>query len=191
MVRDLVEELGRFRAWGGLLNAFALLTLVFNTVFCAAGGLRSRSVPSRGTTVTSSPRFRATIQDEESVLLGADDVLLSPPAHDPDRGLDRRADHVGDLLPGQRQRDERAVVPPLTDVLRAFQEQAGEAPFDAAASQFRQAVSQLQQPVREPDEQAAHQRRIRFEQREECLAPDEETAGRLEGARTRRKGRDL
>jgi len=35
LVGDLIEELGRNRAWGGLLNAFALLMFFLNTASCA------------------------------------------------------------------------------------------------------------------------------------------------------------
>ena len=35
LVGDLNEELGRYRAWGGLLNAIALLMFVLNTASCA------------------------------------------------------------------------------------------------------------------------------------------------------------
>jgi len=38
VIGDLVEELGRYRAWGGMLNAVALLTFVF----CAAFNVRRR-----------------------------------------------------------------------------------------------------------------------------------------------------
>jgi hypothetical protein len=42
---DLVEELGRWRSWGGLLNAAALLLFMFNTGrSMAMGGLRGESI---------------------------------------------------------------------------------------------------------------------------------------------------
>jgi len=42
---DLVEELGRWRSWGGLLNAAALLLFMFNTGRSVAlGGMRGESV---------------------------------------------------------------------------------------------------------------------------------------------------
>ena len=45
VVGDLVEELGRWRSWGGLLNAFALLLFVLNTGrSMALGGTRGESI---------------------------------------------------------------------------------------------------------------------------------------------------
>jgi hypothetical protein len=45
VVGDLVEELGRWRSWGGLLNAAALLLFMFNTGrSMALGGIRGESI---------------------------------------------------------------------------------------------------------------------------------------------------
>jgi hypothetical protein len=38
------------------------------------------------------------VDHDEPLLLGADDILFSPAAHDADRGFDRRAGHVRQLL---------------------------------------------------------------------------------------------
>jgi hypothetical protein len=40
VVGDLVEVLGRWRVWGGLLNALALALFVVNTVRAVAAGRR-------------------------------------------------------------------------------------------------------------------------------------------------------
>ena len=94
------------------------------------------------------------IRDDESVLLGPHDAVLPPSAHDSNRRLDRRADHVGELLARQHQRNERAVIAALTDVVRELQEEARQSPFDAAAGELGQTIGQLDETMGQPHQKS-------------------------------------
>src|SRR5262252_1503309 len=48
------------------------------------------------------------IGNAEAVVLGEDQRILVPPAHDADGRLLRRADQIGDLLPAQAERDDES-----------------------------------------------------------------------------------
>src|SRR4051812_28061540 len=69
---------------------------------------------------------RPAIEYQKPVLFGMDEVLLSPPAHDADGGLDGCSDHVCDFLSGERQRNERPLRSRLTHVGGQLQEETSE-----------------------------------------------------------------
>ena len=126
------------------------------------------------------------VQQEESFLLGEDDALLAPAAHDADGGLDRRARQVGELLPREHHRDERAVLAGAAHLSGKLQEQAGETRLHAAAGELREAVGELDQPVRQAEQEPADEAGILLEQAEERGSLDRDAAGVLD--RDRRGG---
>jgi hypothetical protein len=80
------------------------------------------------------------------------------------------AGHVGELLPGQRQRNERPAAVGAAHLGLELQEQPRETWLDAAAGQLGQPVGQLDQPCRQAEQQTADQRGVGLEQPEERRA---------------------
>jgi hypothetical protein len=66
------------------------------------------------------------VDQHETVLLGPEDVILVPPAHDADAGFDRRAREVGQLLPCERQRNEGAAAIAVAEPIGQLQKQPRE-----------------------------------------------------------------
>ena len=120
-------------------------------------------------------RIRSRREDQEALLLGVDDVLLAPAAHDPDARLDGRARHVREGQP--RESVMGTNVPPRSGrpcSLGELEEQTGEARFNPSAAQFRDPAGEFHEALRQAGEQAPDERRILLEQRKERLPRDQE-----------------
>ncbi len=96
--------------------------------------------------------------------------FLLPAAHDADRGLDRRADEVGDVLPGERNRDEDSVGAFLAGALGEGREEPGGAVLDGAGH-VGQAAVERHQAQREAGEQASRDLGALLDQPERTRAP--------------------
>src|SRR6266511_5735627 len=114
-----------------------------------------------------------TVLEQESVLIGADDALLAPSAHDANRGLDGGAGEIGEFLPRQRHGDEETAVRLAPHFTRQLEEQAGKAWLDASARQLGEAIGQLDQALREAEQEAPDERGILLEQHEEGVPFDQ------------------
>jgi len=120
------------------------------------------------------------VENDEAVLLGSDDRLLAPSAHDADAGFNRRAGHVGQFLARQRQGnvDAAAFRPAL--FFGELEEQSREPRFDPASCQVGDPIGQFDNSMREAHQHAPHERRVLLEQREERLSRDLQRGGVLE-----------
>jgi hypothetical protein len=145
-----------------------------------AGAAFRRRAADRSARSVADRLQRGAIDDQEPVLVRADHAVLAPSTHDPYRRLDRRTNHVGELLSRQDQRDEDAVITALTHVGPQFQEEPGQPPFDPAARQLCQAIGQLYESMRQPHQQAANHQWVTLKEREERLARNEQAGGRFQ-----------
>ena len=66
-----------------------------------SGGRSRRAAGGRTYSRHGAISRRRASPDQEPVRVGLDDPFLLPAAHDADRGFDRRADEVRDVLPGE------------------------------------------------------------------------------------------
>ena len=97
--------------------------------------------------------------------------------------LDGRARQVGQLLAGQRQRNEHAAALLAAELIGQLEKQPGEARLDAAAGQLGEPGRELDETERQAAEQPAHERGMPLEQVEERLARNQQAAS---SARARR-----
>ena len=179
-----VSLLGGARDWSRLHRLYAATSQKLRRLGCRrltpASCLQSPHSPA----VASSVR-RSMIT--EPLLVGVDDGVLAPSAHDANRGFDRGPGHVRQLLPGQCQWDENSAAIGTLELAAQLEEQTGETRLDAAAAQLGEPVGQLHEPDGQAEHQSTNERGLLFEQAEEHRPRNHDANRLFEGHGTRRK----
>src|SRR5450759_1776896 len=171
-------------------------TLISTTLRCRSRAASSPPSSSRsGFGRGSSLLFadlpqRARVADEKPRLLGIDEPVLLPAAHDSDRRLDRRPEQVRDLLPRERERNEDPVRPFLPHARRERREEPGGAVFDGS-EQIGHVPVHVQEAHRQAGEKASRDFRAPVEQREERPLRNRDDARGLERDSRGREGAAL